>query len=150
MPLTDPRRFRLLLLRAILVPLGLLLLLAAVLLWEVKDLLWTQEEARRSQVTLTQVERVRQLFIDRETGVRGYLLTGDAVFLEPYQAAEQRLPQALEPGRHAAPARPDPVVSGRRRLRPMEHWRRAQPCHLAQPHPARGLPAVAARPRATR
>lgn len=96
MPLTEPRRFRRLLLRAILLPLTLLLLLAAVLLWEVGSLLRAQERARRSQVTLTQVERVRQLFIDRETGVRGYLLTGNPAFLEPYHAAGQRLPQALE------------------------------------------------------
>src|SRR5262249_37992313 len=80
----------------ILLPLTLLLLLAAVLLWEVGSLLQAQERARRSQETLTQVERVRQLFIDRETGVRGYLLTGDPVFLEPYHAAGQRLPQAVE------------------------------------------------------
>jgi signal transduction histidine kinase len=47
-------------------------------------------------VALTRVERVRQLFVDRETGERGYLLTGDPVFLEPYHAAGQRLPQALD------------------------------------------------------
>jgi signal transduction histidine kinase len=96
MPQTHPRRFRHLLLWAILLPLTLLLLLALVLLWEVGALLQAQERARRSQVTLTRVERVRQLLIDRETGVRGYLLTGDPVFLEPYQAAGQRLPRALE------------------------------------------------------
>jgi signal transduction histidine kinase len=96
MPLTDPRRFRHLLLRAILVPVGLLLVLAALLLWEVSDLLQTQEAARHSQETLVRVERVRQLLIDRETGVRGLLLAGDPVFLEPYQAAEQALPRALD------------------------------------------------------
>jgi signal transduction histidine kinase len=95
MPLTDPRRFRRLLLRAILLPVVLLLLLAAVLLWEVDDLLETHEGARRSQVTLNRVEHVRLLLIDRETGVRGYLLTGDPAFLAPYQAAGQQLPQAL-------------------------------------------------------
>jgi signal transduction histidine kinase len=96
MPLTHPRRFRRLLLRAILLPVVLLLLLAGVLLWEVSDLLLVQEKARRSQVTLTRLERVRQLLVDRETGVRGYLLTGDPIFLEPYHAAGQRLPLALE------------------------------------------------------
>jgi signal transduction histidine kinase len=95
MSLTNPRRFRRLLLRAILLPVVLLLLLTAVLWWEVDDLLGTQEGARRSQVTLNQVEHVRLLLIDRETGMRGYLLTGDPAFLEPYQVAEQRLPQAL-------------------------------------------------------
>jgi signal transduction histidine kinase len=96
MPLSDPSRFRRLLLRAVLVPVVLLLALTSVLLWEVGDLLETQEKARRSQVTLTQVERVRQLLIDRETGVRGFLLTGDPVFLEPYLAAEGQLSHALD------------------------------------------------------
>lgn len=95
-PPTDPRRFRRLLLRAILLPLTLLLLLAIVLLGVVGNLVQTQEEARRLQVTLIRLERVRQLFVDRETGMRGYLLTGDPSFLEPYQAAGQRLPLALE------------------------------------------------------
>ncbi|WP_309889678.1 CHASE3 domain-containing protein [Archangium sp.] len=96
MSLSDPRSFRRLLLRTVLLPVMLLLVLTTVLLWEVDDLLETHETARRSQVMLTQVERVRQLFVDRETGLRGFLLTGDAVFLEPFQAAEQPLPQALE------------------------------------------------------
>ncbi len=96
MPLSDPRGFRRLLLRTVLLPVVLLLGLTTVLMWEVRDLLESQERARRSQVTLTRVERVRQLFVDRETGVRGFLLTRDPVFLEPFQAAEQRLPQALE------------------------------------------------------
>ncbi|WP_375769762.1 CHASE3 domain-containing protein [Archangium gephyra] len=95
-PLTAPRRFRRLLLRAILLPVGLLLALAGVLLWEVGDLIRAQEKARHSQMSLTRLERVRQLLVDRETGVRGYLLTGAPVFLEPYQAAGQRLPLALE------------------------------------------------------
>jgi signal transduction histidine kinase len=96
MPLTDPLRFRRLLLRAILLPVGLLLLLAGVLLWTVGGLIQAQEKARHYQVALTRLERVRQLLIDRETGVRGYLLAGDPVFLEPYQAAGQRLPLSLQ------------------------------------------------------
>ncbi|HYO71880.1 MAG TPA: CHASE3 domain-containing protein [Archangium sp.] len=96
MPLTDPLRFRRLLLRAILLPVGLLLLLAGILLWTVGGLIEAQEKARHYQAALTRLERVRQLLVDRETGVRGYLLTGEPVFLEPYQAAGQRLPLALE------------------------------------------------------
>jgi signal transduction histidine kinase len=96
MPQTEPRRFRRLLLRAILIPVGLLLLLADILLWTVSNLILAQEKARHSQVALTRLERVRQLLIDRETGVRGYLLTHEPVFLEPYQSAGQRLPLALE------------------------------------------------------
>ncbi|MFL5358061.1 sensor histidine kinase [Archangium sp.] len=123
MPLSEPRRFRRLLLRALLLPLTLLLLLAAVLLWEVGSLLQAQERARRSQVTLTQVERVRQLLIDRETGMRGYLLTGNPAFLEPYQAAGQRLPQAvgeLESGVAGEPVQESSLEELRERWRDWE------------------------------
>ncbi|WNG43168.1 hypothetical protein F0U60_02935 [Archangium minus] len=119
-PPTDPRRFRRLLLRAILLPLTLLLMLAVVLLGVVGNLVKTQEEARRSQETLTRVERVRQLFIDRETGMRGYLLTGDPAFLEPYQAAGQQLPRSLEDLEHGLSDEPM-QGSWMRELR--ERWR---------------------------
>ncbi|MFY0582025.1 hypothetical protein ACN28S_54050 [Cystobacter fuscus] len=44
MPETEPRRFRHLLLRAVLLPLGLLLLLAGILLWTVGNLIHAQEQ----------------------------------------------------------------------------------------------------------
>jgi signal transduction histidine kinase len=107
-------------LRAILVPVVLLLLLTGVLMLEVGELLMTQEDARRSQVTLTRLERARQLFVDRETGVRGYLLTGDPVFLEPYHAAGQRLPEVLGKLEEDLSGRPDQ----RARLTELrERWR---------------------------
>ncbi|WNG53808.1 histidine kinase [Archangium gephyra] len=96
MPLTDSLRFRRLLLRAILLPVGLLLVLAGILLGTVNGLIQAQEKARHYQVAITRLEQVHQLFIDRETGVRGYLLTGEPAFLEPYRAAGQQLPRALE------------------------------------------------------
>ncbi|EPX55043.1 Phytochrome, two-component sensor histidine kinase [Cystobacter fuscus DSM 2262] len=96
MPQTEPRRFRHLLLRAVLLPLGLLLLLAGILLWSVGNLIRAQEGARHSQEALTRLERARQLLIDRETGLRGYLLTGKPAFLEPYQTAGQQLPAVVD------------------------------------------------------
>jgi signal transduction histidine kinase len=96
MPETEPRRFRHLLTRAILLPVGLLLLLAGILLWTVGNLIHAQEDARHSQEALTRLERARQLLVDRETGLRGYLLTGKPVFLEPYQAAGRQLPAVVD------------------------------------------------------
>ena len=42
-----------------------------------------------------QIERVSTLLVDSETGVRGYLLTGDRTWLAPYQAAQATLPTEL-------------------------------------------------------
>ena len=35
-------------------------------------------------------------FVDGETGVRGFIITGDAAFLEPYNAAAKAVPQLFE------------------------------------------------------
>jgi len=50
-------------------------------------------EATRTRASLN---RVLQLTLDAETGSRGYLLTGDARYLEPYNAAVAGLGQQLD------------------------------------------------------
>jgi signal transduction histidine kinase len=50
-------------------------------------------EASRTRASLN---RVLQLTLDAETGSRGYLLTGDARYLEPYNAAVAGLGQQLD------------------------------------------------------
>lgn len=45
---------------------------------------------------LNAIQRVRGLLIDAEAGVRGYLLTGGAEFLGPYEFAESELQEALD------------------------------------------------------
>ncbi|GAB4198477.1 MAG: hypothetical protein OHK0022_17890 [Roseiflexaceae bacterium] len=42
-----------------------------------------------------QLHQIEKLMVDRETGLRGYLLTGNPEFLEPYNAAEYTLPTSL-------------------------------------------------------
>jgi CHASE3 domain sensor protein len=44
---------------------------------------------------IAQVERVISAAKDAETGSRGYLLTGDQKFLEPYRKAKTELPVSL-------------------------------------------------------
>ncbi|MFP2910652.1 sensor histidine kinase [Pyxidicoccus sp. 3LFB2] len=91
----DPHRFRQLLLRSVALPAALMALLAVLLFWEVRQLLHADATADRSDQVLAQAVRVRQLLVDRETGVRGFLLTGNPSFLEPYHSANQQLPEAL-------------------------------------------------------
>ena len=43
-----------------------------------------------------QAQEVLTLLVDGETGMRGYLLTGDVEFLKPHQAALAQLPEASE------------------------------------------------------
>ncbi|OIQ08315.1 CHASE3 domain protein [Moorella thermoacetica] len=49
------------------------------------------QAARDSYVALYDLERIEKLAIDMETGLRGYLLTGDPAFLKPYNEARQEM-----------------------------------------------------------
>ena len=54
--------------------------------------------------TRSDLNRVLQLMLDAETGSRGYLLTGDPRYLEPYDAAVSAIDQQLEVLRGSYPA----------------------------------------------
>jgi signal transduction histidine kinase/CheY-like chemotaxis protein len=69
---------------------------AAVTIW-----LSTRQQAAVAWVRHTlevesRINRVRSLVTDAESGQRGYLLTGQSAYLEPYQTATARIPIELE------------------------------------------------------
>jgi signal transduction histidine kinase len=53
----------------------------------------TNEEARSKNVTAAALE-LEKLVLDLETGVRGYVLTGNPNFLQPYTSAKRQLPKS--------------------------------------------------------
>jgi signal transduction histidine kinase len=63
----------------------------------------TREQQRAQQAVVSAI-RLEKLVLDLETGTRGYVITADSQFLEPYHAARRSLPQesarltALAPG----------------------------------------------------
>jgi signal transduction histidine kinase len=84
-------RFRALLTWAVAAPVALLAILAVIFLLLVRWLNSEVEWVDHTDEVISAAERTRGLLVDMETGVRGYLLTGNGVFLEPYQRA---LPEA--------------------------------------------------------
>ena len=52
-------------------------------------------ERRDLLVGATTVERLRAAYSDQETGERGFALTGNETFLDPYNSGQQRADQAL-------------------------------------------------------
>jgi len=54
-----------------------------------------REVASRSRATLESVNNLMAYLLDAETGQRGYLLTGDAGYLQPYRQAVERIPANL-------------------------------------------------------
>ena len=53
------------------------------------------DEVLRQSAQVDHVDRLQMQLVDAETGVRGYLLSGDAVYLEPYERAIGALDDAI-------------------------------------------------------
>jgi signal transduction histidine kinase len=52
--------------------------------------------ATRAQATLAAAFRLLALMIDAETGTRGYVITGEVRFIEPYERAADEVPRELQ------------------------------------------------------
>lgn len=94
-PWIDPARFRRVLLRSIAIPLLVMSGLAVGLVYQINYLISVNQEIVRLKAVSAQLDVLRGLMADKETGLRGYLLTGSSTFLEPYRLAEQRFGPAL-------------------------------------------------------
>lgn len=86
--LSESAAFRRALIRAIIYPVVLLLILIAIFLWQLSNMSRTNERVEHSNAVIDQASNVLKLLVDMETGLRGYLLTSDSRFLEPYSEAE--------------------------------------------------------------
>src|SRR5271157_3581125 len=91
----DQRSFQRLLRRTVLIPVVLLMLLAVTLLVEILTLTSSLKWVDHAEQVISNSRQLMRYMVDMETGVRGYHLTGDKSFLEPYQAAKPRVPEQL-------------------------------------------------------
>ena len=64
----------------------------ALLLAGIVNLRASADSTLRSDTYLVRVINVERSVVDAETGLRGYLITGRALFLAPLQRAEAQLP----------------------------------------------------------
>ena len=87
--------FRRLLLRFSLVPLLSLCLFLAVLGFRVHEITVNRTHSAQATTILLESNRLLESLIDEEAGIRGYLVTQDPSFLQPYQDASARLIRAL-------------------------------------------------------
>jgi len=94
-PLINEARFNRLLTRSTLLPLLLMAVLSALLIWQVTRLLHVFEWVDHTDTVIAQANAAQKLLLDMETGKRGYLLSGDPEFLQPYEEAQGRVTPAL-------------------------------------------------------
>jgi PAS domain S-box-containing protein len=87
----EPKKFKALLNRTILVPVAALAILAAFLLGETQSLTRAMHWVDHTDQVIGASQQLINLVLDMETGLRGYLNTGRDVFLQPYQQAASRI-----------------------------------------------------------
>ncbi|MGP3983097.1 CHASE3 domain-containing protein [Streptomyces sp. KR80] len=63
------------------------------LIWAITELRESTELTRHTQTELVEVGRLEQLIIDAETGLRGFVITRQEEFLEPWEAARKAYPE---------------------------------------------------------
>jgi CHASE3 domain sensor protein len=61
--------------------------MAGFLVWQILAATRAQSAIDHSDQITAQLQELQNLFIDQETGLRGFQLTGDAVMLDPWKAA---------------------------------------------------------------
>lgn len=94
-PQIDQAQFRQTLTRVFAIPLLALGILTAALLWQINTLLVDTRWVSHSDQVIAQGHEVQRLLSDLEAGARGYLLTGEADFIKPYQQATPMIDSEL-------------------------------------------------------
>ncbi len=87
----DPQSFRRVLTRNLALPLGLGLVGAALFVGLIFYLLNATSMVEHTDLVLRKANTMEKLSIDQETGMRGFLITGDENFLAPYELAVPKL-----------------------------------------------------------
>ncbi|SFQ60673.1 sensor histidine kinase [Hymenobacter arizonensis] len=75
---------------------GILLLTAAASFWSIRGLSVQTKRVEHTYQVMQQVANVAAVLKDAQAGVRGYLLTGDTLYLRPFSLASGMLPTSLE------------------------------------------------------
>ncbi len=135
----EAAAYRRLLLRLVVLPLVALGLLALTLAYGFRQVQRSARRVDHSDRVIAHANNLLKLMVDEETGLRGFLLTHDATFLEPYQRATLQ----LEPEFSALTnlVRHDPEQTVRlQRLQAASHaWQQDARQTIAQTEPASEL-----------
>jgi methyl-accepting chemotaxis protein len=69
---------------------GFLVVITVVMLINQSSLLETQQWVVHTQTVMRKADQVEAAMVDQETGLRGYMVTGNEEFLEPYNSGRDR------------------------------------------------------------
>ncbi|MFM0597866.1 response regulator [Paraburkholderia dilworthii] len=92
----DQNRFRSIIRRNIALPLGVGLVTMAVFVGLIAYLVSTMNWAEHSERVIGQANEMLRLAVDRESSMRGFLITGDESFLVPYETGGPKFKTQIE------------------------------------------------------
>ncbi|WP_134134713.1 response regulator [Paraburkholderia sp. BL6665CI2N2] len=92
----DQNRFRSIIRRNIALPLGVGLVTIAVFVGLIAYLVSTMNWAEHSERVIGRANEMLRLAVDRESSMRGFLITGDEAFLTPYETGGPRFKTQIE------------------------------------------------------
>lgn len=87
MQYVDPKEFKKILAQATLLPVALSLFLSALFVLQIYSILDENNKVRHSDEVLNYAAKSLQWVIDSETGFRGYIITNNVTYLEPWKKA---------------------------------------------------------------
>jgi PAS domain S-box-containing protein len=87
----EAAAYRRLLTRLVALPIVTLALLALTLVYGFRQVQRTARRVDRSDQVIAHANNLIKLMVDEETGLRGFLITHDTTFLQPYHEAAQKL-----------------------------------------------------------
>jgi signal transduction histidine kinase len=82
--------------RTFLLPMGVMVVASIALAWLVSHLLGLTNWVDHTDRVIAQARTCEKLAVDMETGLRGYLITGDSSFMQPFNQAQSQLSGELE------------------------------------------------------
>lgn len=118
----DEQSFRKLLSRNIALPLGVGVLSAVVFLSLISYLLSVTQWVQHSDRVINSINQAAKLTVDLETGMRGFLITGDEHFLDPYEVAKPQIFSELRGLRELVADNPQQVDRFKRLEALQDEW----------------------------
>jgi len=105
-------------------PVIALALVAGLLTWQLARMTEANSQVAHSDHVIDETNRTLGLLVDMETGLRGYLLTADRLFLEPYQIGSRDLDPVLSLVQTLVRANPSQTATLETLRRRIEDWQR--------------------------
>ena len=87
----EPRLYRRLLFRLLVLPVAALTALALILGYGLRRVKESADAVDRADVVIVHTNRLMKLIVDQETGLRGYLLVRNPTFLQPLHEADHQI-----------------------------------------------------------